>query len=167
MTRYNIDDTPNVYRFMKGLGLSGEEMEDILKKHDEGLRKEISEGRDLEDKLFDLYTIYFGSENKADMAATFKSPYSIVVGEYIFSPRWLYYHTEADYTKAGITATQVEIMLPLYEKLGLTEEAWDAFIAKLNSFIEGNRKPEEKRRYIIDNDAFKMFYDPDITDFAE
>ncbi|MBO6231084.1 MAG: hypothetical protein J6O50_11025 [Ruminiclostridium sp.] len=151
VTRYSIDDTPNVYRFMKELGLSGEEMEDILKEHDEGLRKEISEGRNLEDHLFDLYTMYFGSENKSDMAATFKSPYAIVVGECVFSPRWLYYHAEADYTKAGITATQVEIMLPLYEKLGLTDEAWAAFSAKLTGFIEENKKPEEKRRYIIDN----------------
>ena len=151
VTRYSIDDTPNVYRFMKELGLSGEEMEDILKKHDEGLRKEISEGRNLEDHLFDLYTMYFGSENKSDMAATFKSPYAIVVGECVFSPRWMYYHTGDDYTEAGITATQVEIMLPLYEKIGLTDEAWAAFSAKLNGFIEENKKPEEKRRYIIDN----------------
>ena len=44
-------------------------------------------------------------------------------------------------------------------KLGLTEEAWDAFSAKLNRFNEENRKPEEKRRYIIDNDAYDLTSD--------
>ena len=150
VTRYGIDDTPNIYRYMKDLGLTGEEMESVLIYYDNEIHRQINEGADLEDRLFDFDSMYFGSENKADIAVAFKSEYSIVSGEYVLSPRWMYYHTAEDYEKVNISATQIRIMLTKYKELGLTDEAWEAFSAKLEEYIEAHKAATEDKRYIID-----------------
>ncbi|MBQ9384382.1 MAG: hypothetical protein IJT87_09100, partial [Ruminiclostridium sp.] len=159
VTRYRIDDTVNLYRFMKDLGMSGEEMEAAITKMDEENRPLVDEGNLSYDVLFDLYTGIFGWENKEDMALTFKSNYSIAVGEYVFSPRWMYYHTIDDYNKVGITATQVGLMLERYRELGLTDEAWTAFFKKLNGYITYYKKTTETRIYPVrDEDCYGMTF---------
>ena len=159
VTRYRIDDTINLYRFMKDLGMSGEEMEAAVTKMDEENRPLVDEGNLSYDVLFDLYEGIFGRENKEDMALTFKSDYAIAVGEYVFSPRWMYYHTVEDYRKAGITATQVELMLRRYRELGLTNEAWEAFFKKLNAYITYYKKTSETRIYpVSDEDCYGMTF---------
>lgn len=134
-TPFRLDESNNVYNFIKLMGIPWESAAQAL--DETGFSEEeinTMKSDDIE-KIIKLET----------------SEYSVVIGEKVFSPKWLYYHTGDDYTEAGITAAQVEIMLPLYEKLGLTDEAWAAFRTKLTGFIEENKKPEEKRRYIIDN----------------
>ena len=139
-TPYRLEESHNVYSFIKFMGIPWETAAQALE--ETGFSEEeinTMKSDDIE-KIIKLET----------------SEYSVVIGEKVFSPKWLYYHTGDDYTEAGITATQVEIMLPLYEKLGLTEEAWDAFSSKLNRFIEENKKHEEKRKYVIPNDETDM-----------
>lgn len=134
-TPYRLEESHNVYSFIKFMAIPWETAAQAL--GETGFSEEeinVMKSDDIE-KIIKLET----------------SEYSVVIGEKVFSPKWLYYHTGDDYTEAGITAAQVEIMLPLYEKLGLTDEAWAAFRTKLTGFIEENKKPEEKRRYIIDN----------------
>ncbi len=142
------DGTMNLYLWMTELGLTIDKVYDAIENNNEYYRTR----ENFKDMIYtDEELAALRSEDRNKIAETFASEYCIVIGEKVFSPKWLYYHTEDDYTEAGITATQVEIMLPLYEKLGLTDEAWAAFSAKLTGFIEENKKPEEKRRYIIDN----------------
>ena len=147
------DGTMNLYWWMTELGLTIDKVYDAIENNNEYYRTR----ENFKDMIYtDEELAALRSEDRNKIAETFASEYCIVIGEKVFSPKWLYYHTGDDYTKAGITAAQVEIMMPLYEKLGLTDEAWAAFSAKLNRFIEENKKPEEKRRYVIPNDETDM-----------
>ncbi|MBP3856386.1 MAG: hypothetical protein IK990_12335 [Ruminiclostridium sp.] len=163
VTRYGIDDTPNIYRYMKDLGLTGEEMESVLIYYDNEIHRQINEGADLDDRLFDFDSMYFGRENKADIAVAFKSEYSIVSGEYVLSPRWMYYHTIEDYEKVNVFATQIRIMLPKYKELGFTDEAWEAFSTKLEDYIETHKVATEEKRYIIDTENYDLTSDTAIS----
>ena len=147
------DGTMNLYWWMTELGFTIDKVYDAIENNNEYYRTR----ENFKDMIYtDEELAALRSEDRNKIAETFASEYCIVIGEKVFSPKWLYYHTGDDYTKAGITAAQVEIMMPLYEKLGLTDEAWAAFSAKLNRFIEENKKPEEKRRYVIPNDETDM-----------
>ena len=162
VTHYRLEDTTNIYRLMKDAGLSGEEMEAALEKADEINKPQVLDGKLSHDILYDLDTACFGFDNKEDIALAYKSEYAIAVGEYVFSPRWMYYHTVEDYEKAGISATQAELMLPSYEKLGLKPEAWDAFRNKLDAYITYYGKKSEERIYPIPDDYYSVTSDEGI-----
>ena len=150
VTRYSIDDTPNVYRYMKELGMSGEKMQSALIKYDNDISGRISEDSKQE-RLFGTDTAYILWENKAEIAVAFKSEYSIVSGEYVLSPRWMYYHTIEDYEKVGITAIQVELMISNYKELGFTNEAWKAFMLKLNAYTSDHKDSSDSRIYVVED----------------
>jgi hypothetical protein len=163
VTRYGIDDTPNVYRYMKELGLTGEVMQSVLIYYDNEIYRQINEGAELEDRLFSTDDAVIYWEDKAGIAAAFKTEYSIVSGEYVLSPRWMYYHTAEDYEKVGITATQIRVMLTKYRELGLTDEAWEAFGAKLEGYMEAHKDAAENKRYIIDLEKNDLTSDKAIS----
>ena len=147
-TPYTLDDSANDYNHARIMGLEGDALAELIRKRNETYSKNLG----ITDYIYseDEITLLI-SGSRSEIIDRFRSEFSIVVGEYVFSPRWLYYHTAEDYQAAGITRQMIGKMLKKYEGLGLTDEAWAAFSAKLTGFIEENKKPEEKRRYIIDN----------------
>lgn len=136
ITRYRIDDTRNQYRFITDAGLSAYDVR-------RALIDPTGRGGMVEPD------IYVTLSSKKETAMKEKSEYCIAVDEFVFSPRWLYYHTPADYEKAGITVIQIKMMLPIYEKLGFTDEAWATFKAKLNGFIDEHKTLSDDRSYVV------------------
>jgi hypothetical protein len=65
----------------------------------------------------------------------FATEQSVVVGDRVYSPFWLYINTPEDIKAAGITAEMIEEKLPLYAEFNFTEEATLAFEEKLSEFV--------------------------------
>ena len=131
ITRYRIDDTQNWYRFAMDTGLTANDVRRARQMADENWSE--SPASMVQEDIF----VTFGSKEK--IAENNKTEYCISVGEYVFSPRWLYYHTAEDYKAAGITPRMINDMLEKYKTLGLTDEAWIAFRDKLNGYISGEK----------------------------
>ncbi len=74
------------------------------------------------------------SGEKKDVIKSFASEYSIVIGDKIYSPVWVYSHSIDDYTAAGITNEMIDQKLALYSEFNLTNEAATAFESKLSDF---------------------------------
>ena len=128
ITRYRIDDTQNWYRFAMDTGLTANDVRRARQMADENWSE--SPASMVQEDIF----VTFGSKEK--IAENNKTEYCISVGEYVFSPRWLYYHTTEDYKAAGITPRMINDMLEKYKTLGLTDEAWAAFSAKLQEYAD-------------------------------
>jgi hypothetical protein len=128
ITRYRIDDTQNWYRFAMDTGLTANDVRRARQMADENWSE--SPASMVQEDIF----VTFGSKEK--IAENNKTEYCISVGEYVFSPRWLYYHTTEDYKAAGITPRTINDMLKKYKTLGLTDEAWAAFSAKLQEYAD-------------------------------
>ena len=88
ITRYRIDDTQNWYRFAMDTGLTANDVRRARQMADENWSE--SPASMVQDDIF----VTFGSKEK--IAENNKTEYCISVGEYVFSPRWLYYHTTED-----------------------------------------------------------------------
>ena len=52
----------------------------------------------------------------------------------IYSPEWIYTHSQSDYEAAGINAEDLAEKVPMYANLNLTEAARAAFSDKLSSY---------------------------------
>lgn len=131
ITRYRIDDTQNWYRFAMDTGLTAYDFRRARQMADENWSE--SRASMVQEDIF----VTFGSKEK--IAENNKTEYCISVGEYVFNPRWLYYHTAEDYKAAGITPRMINDMLEKYKTLGLTDEAWIAFRDKLYKYISGEK----------------------------
>lgn len=75
------------------------------------------------------------SKDESVIAERFASPYSIVIGEHIYSPQWVYENSIAAYKDAGITPKMIEEKLPLYREIKFTEQACEAFENKLGTYL--------------------------------
>ena len=75
------------------------------------------------------------TRDEATVLAHFATEEAIVIGDRVYSPEWVYYHTPDDYAKAGITSKMIEQRLDLYAKLRFTQEADTAFSRKLSWYI--------------------------------
>ena len=75
------------------------------------------------------------SKDDTAVAERFASQYSIVVGENIYCPHWVYENPIEAYKKAGITPEMLKEKLPWYWDMNFTEEARSAFEDKLGAYI--------------------------------
>lgn len=119
----NLNSYQNLYSFITAFGITKEEAETALAPY-------IENGTITAEQLETLCT-----DSAEEVTNAFASDYSIVVGDKIYCPSWIYDHSINDYTVAGITAENVKEKAPLYSELGLSEEASAAFSAKLSKFI--------------------------------
>jgi beta-lactamase regulating signal transducer with metallopeptidase domain len=119
----------NLYSFIKQFDISDEDVIEAMSAH---LTSDNWQTRVTEEEL-DL--ILHGSE--ADIVSYFASDYSIVVGDKIYSPHWVYTHTIAAYKQAGITPEALQQKLELYADISFTPEARAALNEKINSYIGG------------------------------
>lgn len=88
----------------------------------------------------DIDTIF--SSDIELITKTFASYYAIVKGEKIYSPEWIYTHSEKDYEAAGITPDDITEKAALYSDFYLSEEACTVFSAKLSDFTGGQIRIE-------------------------
>jgi hypothetical protein len=117
----------NLYSFIKKFDISDEEVIEAMSAH---LTSDNWQTRVTEEEL-DL--ILHGSE--AEIVSYFASDYSIVVGDKIYCPYWVYTHTPTAYKQAGITPEALQQKLDLYADIRLSPEALSALNEKINSYI--------------------------------
>ena len=157
ITRYKLDDTHNRYRFIMDARLSAEDVERALRGTDN------TRGGMVDPDIF----VSFPS--KEETVRNNMTEYCIAVGKYVFSPRWLYYHTTDDYKAAGITPAAINAMLEKYRELGLTDEAWNAFRDKLLRYTssEADNYGGPKTYPVRDDQIHPVFDERSIEIFDE
>lgn len=167
-TPYTLYDSPNFYGMARIMRLTDDEITEATKT----INEHFENSTNLLNNTSYIYTEEDIAviKNADDSAAAqhFASEYSIVVGEYAFCPKWLYYHTIEDYKSVGITPEEVLHKLDMYEGLGLTDEARAAFSAKLQKYI-GNDLPIAEfdyddmklvvTKYEFDGSTMNIYYD--------
>jgi hypothetical protein len=122
-----LTEYANIYSFIKHFDLSDEDVTEAMSSYlssDDPQIKITNEELDL---------ILHGSE--AEVIAGFASEYSIVVGDKVYSPSWIYTHTPTAYKQAGITPDDLRQKTAAYEAISFTPEARAALNEKINSYI--------------------------------
>ncbi|MBO6300955.1 MAG: hypothetical protein J6N15_00765 [Ruminiclostridium sp.] len=166
-TPYTLYDSPNFYGMARTMELTDDEITEAIKTINEHFENTIN--------LLNNTSYIYNEEdiavikNADDSVAAqhFASEYSVVVGENVFSPKWLYYHTIEDYKAVGIDPYSMHSLLEKYSELGLSEEAWRAFRRKLILYAYSEMYPEKDRVYTYEldvseplgGDAFRIFED--------
>ena len=134
-TPYTLDDNLNLYSWMTKLDLSVDNVCRAIEENNEYYSSQPF-GHS-EELIFNPYEIdVLKSGDRSRIAEAFATEYSIIIGDKVFNPEWLYYHTIEDYSAVGITPEEVLHKLDMYEGLGLTDEAWAAFSAKLQKYAD-------------------------------
>ncbi|MBQ9384594.1 MAG: hypothetical protein IJT87_10200 [Ruminiclostridium sp.] len=132
-TPYTLDDNFNLYSWMTRLDLSADDVCGAIEENNEYYRTLDNAG----DMIFNPYeTDKLRAGDRYWIAEAFATEYTVIVGENVFCPQWLYYHTIEDYKAAGIRPETILQNMTMYEGLGLTDEAWEAFGAKLRSYAD-------------------------------
>lgn len=124
-----LDEYVNVYSFILAFNIPEEDARAVL--------QEFREADYLPENLAfteeDLTVLFSGNEE--EIARCFASDYSIVIGEYVYSPRWMYFHTAADYEEVGITPEMIQDKIEYYSGIPLSVNARNAFADKLGKFV--------------------------------
>ena len=74
------------------------------------------------------------SRDETAILTHFQSDYSIVIGDRIYSPQWVYENSDKAYKQAGITPEMLKEKLGLYVQSNLTEDAKNYLINKINKY---------------------------------
>ena len=169
-TPYNLYDSMSLVSFCRDLNIPWESIEDNVRAWDGSVRYPAGTPREEYEDIERFTEEELAALKNGDDETIVKllaSDYSIVVGENVFSPMWLYYHTAEDYKAAGIDPYAMHSLLEKYADLGLTEEAWRAFRKKLILYAYSEMYPEKDRTYTYELDvseplgdeAFRIFED--------
>ncbi len=124
-----LDDYVNIYSYIHTFHISEENVRTAL----QGLMQAdyLPEGLAITEE--DLTVLFSG--DKTAISEHFASDYSIVIEENIYSPQWMYYHTEEDYQSAGITPEMILQKVEFYSAIPLSANARNAFADKLSKYI--------------------------------
>ncbi len=136
-TPYRLEDNINLYSFMVHFDISGEDVCAALREYNE-MQEKWQDERDIPINP----TVYFSddeleaieSEDKEAIVNSFASDYSIVVGDNVYSPNWIYYHTADDYADCGITPEILREYTDKYSGINFVPDAAAAFESKLSDF---------------------------------
>ena len=113
----SIEDYPNIYSFITRFGVADDEVRGAVTTMTEE----------------ELDTLLEGDVEKITLA--FASEYSIVSGENVYSPYWVYVHEVEDYETVGLTPEEIENKLSYYASFKYNDMAREFFENKLNEFI--------------------------------
>lgn len=80
----------------------------------------------------DVDVIYSG--NPKLINRTFMNEYSVLHGDKIYTPQWMYEHTAAEYAEEGLTNYDVTTMMIKMKRLPFTDEAMGAMEEKYKEF---------------------------------
>ena len=154
-TPYNLYDSMNLVSFCRDLDISWESIEENVREWDGSVRYPAGtpkeEYEDIERFTEEELTALRNGDDKT-IVKLLASDHSVVVGENVFSPEWLYYHTIEDYKAVGVTPEMIAEKLPLYEDTfigkdigtDMADESWTLFKAKLESYIiSGKTIPDD------------------------
>ncbi len=123
-----LSDYLNLYSVIKHFDLSKEQVVPVLQDY---------MGEDSSDDTVilqeDLDILF--SDNEEEIVQYFASDYSIVIGKYIYSPQWIYFHTAEDYRAVGISEEMLREKIDEYSKIPLAYDARSAFEEKLGQFL--------------------------------
>ena len=134
----SIEDFVNLYTYMNYFGVSGEDMRMLMEKSNAAFdwENDYFDGIETPTEPYteeDIEVLLSGDITA--ITAHFASPYSIVIGDKIYSPYWVYCHTAEDYETAGITPEMLLEKVELYSHAGFGDEARVAFENKLSAYI--------------------------------
>ncbi len=124
------DESVNVYSFIKAFGITKEEAEKAYEYCLDSGDDQLISRHDLD--------VFFSGDEEA-IARTLASEYTIVVGDRMYSPYWLYRHSIDDYITAGITPEEIKKRENLYDEVNYYTEAGiaagKAFLSKLKKYV--------------------------------
>jgi hypothetical protein len=123
--QFSINDSKNIYTFISDFGLSASEVKKAMEIFYENTDPKILMGADVDVII---------SSDEAAINKRFASDYSIVKGDKIYSPSWVYENSANSYKEAGITKAELTAKLKLYKELGLSDEALKALTAKIEAY---------------------------------
>lgn len=141
----NLLDRINLFALIIEFDIPNEVVAESIKKHNEmnedfavqygDLLDLPGNAADFRDRKFtDAEMEALLSRDTAKVLEQFATEYSIVIGDKVYSPMWLYLHTPEDYANEGIAPEMVEEKLDSFSDLYLTDEAFRAFGDKLSDF---------------------------------
>lgn len=122
----SINEYANIYSFITRFNISKEEAETALAVYLSSDDEQIRISREQFDMIF--------SGDVAAITKTFASDFSIVIGEFIYCPNWIYTHTSTDYAAVGISTDILAEKASAYSNFNLTDSARAAFSAKLSEY---------------------------------
>jgi hypothetical protein len=152
----SIDEYVNIYSFVTRFDITKKEAETALAYYIDSDDKMISISSEQLD-------IIFSGDIKA-ITQSFASEYSIVIGEFVYCPNWIYTHSVDDYKRLGITAEAVEVRADLYAQFYFTDEARTAFSDKLSDYTGIDVKLNSKTSFVSTKDATTIKEDSLIVD---
>lgn len=124
----SIEKYPNIYSFITAFNISDSELGEALSYYLNSTDEQIKISDEQLDTILtrdvERITEYFASE------------YSVIKGDKLYCPNWIYWHTADDYEKAGIIPRDIIQKEELYRSFGFSEEAAAAFEKKLSDFTE-------------------------------
>lgn len=121
----SVGELFNLYSFIRHFNIPDETVRELLVEMRNGSADDFS------DEEIDLI---ISGDNEA-VAEHFVSEYAIVIGENLYSPKWIYNHPIKDYEAAGITPEMLAEKIPLYSQIHFSDEARTAFSEKLSAYI--------------------------------
>lgn len=124
-----LDEYVNIYSFIHAFNIPEEEVRTALWVYMQ--EDYLPENLAITDE--DLTVLF--SDDEASVVQHFASDYSIVIGEYVYSPRWMYLHTAEDYQEEGITPEMILEKIEYYSGIPLSVNARNAFADKLSEFV--------------------------------
>ncbi len=165
------DECVNVYSFIKALGVTREEAEKAYEPVLDSGDDQLISRQDLD--------VFFSGDEEA-IAQTLASEYTIVVGDRMYSPYWLYRHSIDDYIAAGITPEEIKKRENLYDEVNYYTEAGlaagKAFLSKLKKYVPDIRLERLERQLAygdisitVDGAEYNVFWlsSHTIQDFEE
>ena len=123
----SITEYANIFSFISNFNITKDEAESALSVY---LNTDDEQIKITHDEL----DLILSGDIKA-ITNEFASDYSIVSGENIYAPSWVYFHSADDYNSAGVTAADLAEKVELYAEMGFTNSAKVAFEAKLSEFL--------------------------------
>lgn len=156
----SIADYLNVYSFITDFNVTKEEAAVALESY---INSEYESVRITQEQ----FDIIFSGDIEL-ITKTFASEYSIVIGENIYSPEWVYTHSKSDYAAVGLSMDEIIQKAPMYASLNLSGAARNALSDKLSSYtgVEINIEPvqsysENPTNFIIEEVAIEEDVDSD------
>lgn len=123
----SVAEAANLYSFIKHFEIPEDKVREILTFERGG-----NEDEDFSDEDIEILI----SGDSETIAKHFAADTAICKGENLYSIYWMQNHTAQDYLEAGITAEDINAILPRYEALGLNPGALDEVNAKLADILE-------------------------------
>ncbi len=159
----SIEKSLNVYTFKEYFNISDEQFSEVMQKNNDFY---ISIGETMLVLTNDEISAICDGNIKS-MSQMFVSPYSICIGDKIYTPNWLYYCSEEDFDSAGIPTEKIISIADKYPQLYLSKKGSKAFGEKLSKYTGFEVHIEEPANYYDDEETNTHKNDKGVVDNYE